>query len=214
MPYDTIERVMKHFLHVFGVPLFMLLFVLLLKQTAYATDCTGAYSFCSLTQQSSDPMPGATCPDGNGNYVYGTTGNCGPGQSGTCVPRCGAVGNGWCCDPKQGYIPKNALPGCASSNASGGCTTVDTAIGPITTTPSGIAGSIMTILLSLSGGVAILLVIAAGYQMITSQGNPEKVKEARERLTSAIVGLLFIIFSVAILQIVGIDILHIPGLSR
>lgn len=112
------------------------------------------------------------------------------------------------------FAPHILYAQCASSNNQGGCSQVDTAIGPITATPGGIAGSIMTILMSLSGGVAILLVIAAGYQLITSQGNPEKVKEGRERLISAIVGLLFIIFSVAILQIIGIDILHIPGLSR
>jgi hypothetical protein len=49
---------------------------------------------------------------------------------------------------------------------------------------------------------------------MTSQGNPEKVQAAREQLTSAIVGLLFIIFSLAILTIIGVDILKLPGFTR
>jgi len=88
----------------------------------------------------------------------------------------------------------------------------DTSLGPITiSNPSAFVSKIFQILLSISGIVALLLIITSGYQLMMSQGNPEKVKGARERLTAAIVGLLFIIFSVAILQIVGVDILHIPG---
>ncbi len=96
----------------------------------------------------------------------------------------------------------------------GGCTSVDTALGPISTSPAGLVRSVMSVLLGLSGGTSILLIVAAGYQLMVSQGNPEKVKEGRERLTAAIVGLIFIIFSVAILQFIGITILQIPGLSK
>lgn len=110
--------------------------------------------------------------------------------------------------------PLFSLAQCAAKNGQGGCATVNTALGPIGTDPGSIVKSLMGILLGLSGGVAILLIIAAGFQLSVSRGNPEKVKEARERLTAAIVGLLFIIFSVAILQIIGIDLLHIPGISR
>ena len=46
---------------------------------------------------------------------------------------------------------------------------------------------------------------------MTSQGNPEAVKAATEQLTSAIIGLLFIILSFVILEIIGVDILKIPG---
>jgi hypothetical protein len=67
--------------------------------------------------------------------------------------------------------------------------------------------------LSLSGGIVVLLIIASGYRLMTSQGDPEKVKGAREQLTAAIVGLLFIIFSLVILQAITVDIFHIPGFS-
>lgn len=88
-----------------------------------------------------------------------------------------------------------------------------TAVGDIITNPVDFIKSIFGVLLSLSGGVAVVLILISGYRMMVSQGNPEKVQQAREQLTSAIVGLLFIIFSITILQIVGVDILHIPGLK-
>lgn len=89
-----------------------------------------------------------------------------------------------------------------------------TAFGDIQTDPTGFIKSIFGIILSLAGGIAIILIMIAGYRLMSSQGNPEKVQTAREQLTSAIVGLLFIIFSVTILQIIGVDILHIPGFGR
>lgn len=94
------------------------------------------------------------------------------------------------------------------------CASVDTAIGPINTNPSDFVRKLLAIILSLSGGIALLLIIFSGYKLMTSQGNPEKLQGARETLTSAIVGLLLIIFSLVIIELIGVDILHIPGFSR
>lgn len=93
------------------------------------------------------------------------------------------------------------------------CTTVPTPLGPISTDPVSFLRSFFSIMLSISGGIALLLIIRSGYQLLVSQGDAEQVKAARERLTSAIVGLLFLIFSLVILQVIGVDILHIPGFS-
>jgi len=96
-------------------------------------------------------------------------------------------------------------------DASGTFYTCDTGFGfPIDTRPVDFVKAMFQIILSISGGIALLLVIFSGYRMVMSRGNPEKIQEARDRLTSAIVGLLFIIFSIVILQIIGVDILHIP----
>lgn len=103
---------------------------------------------------------------------------------------------------------------CAGNNSQHGCASVNTAIGNISTDPVGFVGSIIRLLIGFSGGIAILLIIASGYQLMTSQGNPEKVKEGRERLTSAVVGLLFIIFSVFILQTIGVNLLQLPGFGK
>jgi hypothetical protein len=63
----------------------------------------------------------------------------------------------------------------------------------------------------IAGGIAFLLIIIGGFQIVMSAGNPEKVNEGKELVTSAIVGLLFIIFSIFILRFIGVDLLAIPG---
>ena len=88
---------------------------------------------------------------------------------------------------------------------------IQTAIGPISTNPAEFTKTLFGIVLGVSGGIAIILIIMAGYRYMTSQGNPESIKAANEQLTSAIIGLLFIIFSFVILQVIGVNILHIPG---
>lgn len=62
------------------------------------------------------------------------------------------------------------------------------------------------------GGIALLLIIAGGFRIITSGGDPERVKAGREMVVSAVAGLLLIIFSVFILQIIGGRIFELPGL--
>lgn len=94
------------------------------------------------------------------------------------------------------------------------CIAVNTAIGEISTEPAGFVKSIFSIVLGLSGGIALILIIIAGYRLMASHGNPEAVQAARDQLISAIVGLLFIIFSFVILQVIGVDILKIPGFTK
>lgn len=93
------------------------------------------------------------------------------------------------------------------------CIVISTAVRDFNLEPAGLVRGLFSILISISGGIALLLIIRSGYQIMTSKGDPEQLKEARERLTSAIIGLLFLIFSLVILQVIGVDILHIPGLS-
>lgn len=168
------------------------------------------------------PKPGSPCVipgvTDNATYQY-SKGDC-PwwDAGGTCNVTCGFLYSGYCCEPVgKPAPPANTVPTppCAQYTKPGGqCETVSTAIGNIHTDVASLVQNLFSILLGLAGGVAILLIIVAGYQLIASQGNPEKVKEGRERLTSAIVGLLFIIFSVVILQIIGVDILHLPGFAH
>lgn len=103
---------------------------------------------------------------------------------------------------------------CAKPLENATCPLIDTAIGEINTDPQGFVRSIFSLVLGLAGGIALILVIISGYRMMASQGNPEKIAEARQQLTSAVVGLLFIIFSFVILQVIGVDVLHIPGFTQ
>lgn len=72
-------------------------------------------------------------------------------------------------------------------------------------------GFILSWALGLAGGIAFLMIIYSGFQIVTSAGDPGKVKSGKELLTAAIGGLLLILFSVFILDLIGVDILQIPG---
>lgn len=103
-----------------------------------------------------------------------------------------------------------------NGSTSFGCngSTCFTAFGTISTKPEGFVSSAFRIILSVVGVISVLLIIISGYKFMTSQGNPERVQGAKEQLTAAIIGLLFIIFSLVILQTIGVDILHLPGFTQ
>lgn len=63
-----------------------------------------------------------------------------------------------------------------------------------------------------AGIFALLCIIYSSFMLVVSSGNPERIKKAQELLTSCIMGLILIIFSVFILRVIGIDILRIPFL--
>ncbi len=67
---------------------------------------------------------------------------------------------------------------------------------------------------SLVGGIALLFIIYGGYVLLTSSGNPNQVRIGKEYITYAIVGLVLAILSMVILNVIGTDILKIPGLSQ
>jgi len=59
---------------------------------------------------------------------------------------------------------------------------------------------------------AIILISYAGYTMIMSQGNPDKLNEAKEVVTNAVLGFALIALSVAILLLIR-NTLNIPGIN-
>lgn len=67
--------------------------------------------------------------------------------------------------------------------------------------------------IGLAGGFSLLCIIYAAFMMQSSQGNPEKLKKAQEMITSCIMGLMLIIFSVFILRLIGVQIIKIPGFT-
>lgn len=67
--------------------------------------------------------------------------------------------------------------------------------------------------IGLAGGFSLLCIIYAAFMMQSSQGNPEKIKKAQEMITSCIMGLMLIIFSVFVLRLIGVNILRIPGFN-
>jgi len=88
-----------------------------------------------------------------------------------------------------------------------------TALGCIPTDPTELIKWVFPYLLGFGGLAAFLLIVFAGIQIMTSSGNPEKLKAGKELITSAITGLIFIILSLFLLRVIGVDILRIPGLE-
>lgn len=90
---------------------------------------------------------------------------------------------------------------------------VDTAIGCLFAhNPNQMIGQILGWAVIVGAGIAFLLIVYAGFQIATAAGDPKRVQAARELLTSAVSGLLLIIFSVLLLNLIGFKILNFgPG---
>lgn len=92
--------------------------------------------------------------------------------------------------------------------------TIYTALGCIRTDQQGLLRDIVKLLLGVAGMAALLAILAGSFQYTTSQGDSNKVKEAKELITAAVTGLFFMIFSIIILDFVGVQLFQIPGLSQ
>ncbi len=71
---------------------------------------------------------------------------------------------------------------------------------------SDIGGIIQTIIdfaIPLSVFAAAILMGFAAFKMISSKGDPEKLKDAREQIGNAVTGLIFILVSAAVLILLG-----------
>ena len=89
-----------------------------------------------------------------------------------------------------------------------------TAIGCIdTTSPASFTSSLINLGIAIGGGIAFLLMLFGGFQVMTSAGNPDQLEAGKELVSAALAGLLMIIFSVFLLRIIGVDILGLPGFS-
>lgn len=112
-----------------------------------------------------------------------------------------------CTDPKK----------CTSSGGKDficdGDAGIKTAIGCVHTTPAGFVKDFIAFAIGIGGGLAFLMMLLGAFQMLTSAGNPETLQAGRDRFQSAIIGLLFVIFAVLLLQIIGVGILNIPGFT-
>lgn len=63
----------------------------------------------------------------------------------------------------------------------------------------------------LAGGIAFIYFLYGAFLIMTSSGNAEKMEEAKQIITSSLAGLILIIFSVFLLQVIGVQVLKLPG---
>jgi len=77
----------------------------------------------------------------------------------------------------------------------------------------GIAQSLLKIVFSTVGGIAFLYLIYGSFVIISSQNEPEKLNYGKRVVWGAIIGLLFSLMSVLIVNLVANQILQIPGFT-
>lgn len=134
----------------------------------------------------------------------------------SCYPSKGGGGTGPCMGMKDPELTKceqcvgNKPP--PVPDPMNGKKGVWTALGCVNTKPEDFVAQLLGWVIGLGGGIAFLLIVWGGFQIVTSSGDPEKLNSGKEIIVSALTGLLMIIFSVILLRIIGVNILKIPGL--
>lgn len=147
--------------------------------------------------------PANTCPSsGDANTCV-----CTPKVNNVCPTVTGCTPGDKNCT-EGGGLRCNTADGRPVSSGGDG---IRTAIGCIPTDPQILIESIIRYGTFAGGGVAFLLMLLAAIQMITAEGNPNVIKASQEKFYSAIIGLLLIIFSVLLLQVIGVDLLGLRG---
>jgi hypothetical protein len=74
----------------------------------------------------------------------------------------------------------------------------------LSTTPGKIITDLLPIIFSLAGLILFGMLIAGGFQMMTSAGNPKGADAGKARLTSALIGFLIIFIAYWLTQIMQI----------
>jgi len=87
-----------------------------------------------------------------------------------------------------------------------------TVIGCLSIEPTGFSAAILRFAIGIGGGIAFLMMVAGAFTVITSAGDPEKLKKGKSMLTKAAIGLLVIIFAIFILRVIGQELIGLPGL--
>ncbi|MFZ5365848.1 MAG: hypothetical protein ACOZBZ_00965 [Patescibacteria group bacterium] len=118
----------------------------------------------------------------------------------------------YCCDTQSecSSAPTPQPPPPPPSSACPGG--IETAVGCVdVSNPTAFVTWFLKLAIGIGGGIAFLLMLLGAFQIMTSSGDPDRLKAGKELITSALMGLLMIIFSVFLLQLIGVKILEIPG---
>lgn len=70
---------------------------------------------------------------------------------------------------------------------------------------------LMNVLLSLGGGIAFLYLLYGAFLVITARGDPEQLSAGKRTIYGAIVGIVFAMSSVFLINLIAGGILKIPG---
>lgn len=85
-------------------------------------------------------------------------------------------------------------------------------------TEGGSAGTvvqaILNIVFSIVGGIAFLYLLYGSFIIATSQSDPERLNYGRRLITGAIIGLVFALSSVLIMNFIATNVLKVPGFGE
>lgn len=73
---------------------------------------------------------------------------------------------------------------------------------PNSTDVATLIGKVITWVLGLVGAIAVLFIIYAGILYVTSSGNKERIEQAKQTLTYAVIGLVVIVLAGVIVSLV------------
>lgn len=88
---------------------------------------------------------------------------------------------------------------------------IQTDFGCMPNDPIGFVQKFYGIGLGFVGGIALIALIWGGYTVMMSKGDPYRVNIGKSYIFYAICGLMLAIFGFVFIQVVVVDILHIPG---
>jgi hypothetical protein len=89
-----------------------------------------------------------------------------------------------------------------------------TAIGCLKTAPNEAVRQIFGLALGLGGIFILIQILLGAFGLITSSGNPSAIQKAKSRIIDSVIALLFVVFSVTIVQLIGISIFNLPGMGN
>lgn len=180
------KKVFAFFL-VLGV---LFLFLHLTTPTVFAQDCevSGYWGSCNVSEY---------CPVDYETEIYANRGicacRCAPLP--TFIPANYSIPNP--CDPPNELHPKHTW----------------TALGCLPNDPKELVVWVLGRAIGIGGGIAFLLMLFGGFQVLTSAGDPERLNSGKDVIGSALAGLLLIIFSLFILKLIGVDILGLENVG-
>lgn len=69
---------------------------------------------------------------------------------------------------------------------------------------------LLGVIQGIAGGTALIYLMYGSFLLLTSRGDPERIKDGRRIITTSLVGIVFILFSVLLVQFLASQILRIP----
>lgn len=126
-----------------------------------------------------------------------------------------------CCTPNPEPVPEPTYrptsapipvydPTCGlDRDGDGKLDDVKTALGCLPTDPETFVDKALPWAIGIGAGIAFLLGIFGSTMIVLSAGNPEKMQAGKEMITSAIAGVVILVFAVFLLDFIGVKVLKL-----